>query len=134
MAPLDDPAHPRGRLLVVDDSCAVRVLHRAIATSAGYEVRTAAEGAEALRLLADAPADAVVTDLDMPGMDGLRLTESIRARPELRSLPVLIVTSHRDDGTRARLLAAGADAFLPKDCADADVLIAQIDQLLGAAA
>jgi CheY-like chemotaxis protein/HPt (histidine-containing phosphotransfer) domain-containing protein len=120
----------RGSLVVVDDARTVRELHRAILTAAGYDVRTAADGAEALRLLAEAPADAVVTDLDMPVMDGLELTQSIRSRPELAGAAVLVVTSHGDDATRERLLQAGADGVLPKERVDIDRLVEQVDQLL----
>jgi CheY-like chemotaxis protein/HPt (histidine-containing phosphotransfer) domain-containing protein len=125
------PAPARhGALVVVDDSRTVRERHRSVLTAVGYDVRTAADGAEALRLLSERPADAVITDLDMPGMDGLRLTEAIRERPELSRLPVLVVSSHGDDQTRHRLLGAGADAFLPKDRVDGDKLVAQVDRLI----
>jgi CheY-like chemotaxis protein len=125
------PSEPRhGELLVVDDSRTVRERHRAILTAVGYHVRTAADGAEALGLLAERSADAVITDLDMPGMDGLRLTTEIRQRPELSSPAILVVTSRGDAKTRDRLLGAGADAFLPKDDTDADRLLAQLAGLL----
>ena len=72
-------APPRRRILVVDDALTIRELQRSILERAGYEVATAGDGNEALRALAEVPADLVLTDVEMPGLDGFGLTEAIRA-------------------------------------------------------
>ena len=70
---------PRGRVLIVDDALTIRELERSILERAGYEVRTADDGIEALAGLVEAPCDLVLTDVEMPRMDGFALTEAIRA-------------------------------------------------------
>ena len=69
----------RGRVLIVDDALTIRELERSILERAGYEVRTADDGIEALARLVEAPCDLVLTDVEMPRMDGFALTEAIRA-------------------------------------------------------
>jgi two-component system chemotaxis sensor kinase CheA len=118
-------------VLVVDDTAVVRELERSILEGAGYRVRTAADGRQALAALADAPADLVVTDVDMPGCDGLQLTRSIRAEPAWAGLPVVVVTSKSADADRRRALEAGADAYLRKGDLDQRALLAVVGRLLG---
>jgi two-component system, chemotaxis family, sensor kinase CheA len=118
-------------VLVVDDTAVVRELERSILEEAGYRVRTAADGRQALAALADAPADLVVTDVDMPGCDGLQLTRSIRAEPAWAGLPVVVVTSKSADADRRRALEAGADAYLRKGDLDQRTLLALVGRLLG---
>jgi two-component system, chemotaxis family, sensor kinase CheA len=115
----------------VDDTAVVRELERSILEGAGYRVRTAADGRQALAALADAPADLVVTDVDMPGGDGLQLTRSIRAEAAWAGLPVVVVTSKSADADRRRALEAGADAYLGKGDLDQRTLLAVVGRLLG---
>jgi two-component system chemotaxis sensor kinase CheA len=129
-AELPAPAGPAS-VLVVDDTAVVRELERSILEQAGYRVRTAGDGRQALAALADAPADLVVTDVDMPNCDGLQLTRSIRAEPALAGLPVLVVTSKSSDADRRRALEAGADAFLSKGDLDQRALLEVVGRLLG---
>ena len=103
-----------GSVLVVEDSPTVREHHRAILSAGGYDVRTVGDGAEALRLLEQEPADAVVTDLELPELDGWELTSAIRTRPELAGIGVVVVSSRSDDDARRRSAGAGADAHLIK--------------------
>lgn len=124
------PASRKGRLVVVDDSRSVRERHRSILSDAGHDVRVAADGAAALELLSEGAADVVITDLDMPVMDGLLLTQSIRGRSDLQGTPVLVVTSHGDDATRERLIGAGANACVAKDSIDSGRLLNEVDKLL----
>jgi two-component system chemotaxis sensor kinase CheA len=121
----------RGRILVVDDALTIRELQRSILERAGYEVVTAAGGQEALELLAEEPADLVLTDVEMPGMDGFVLTEIIRGSPRHGALPVLILTSRTDEDDRRRGLEAGADAYLVKATFDEHALLTAIAGLLG---
>jgi two-component system, chemotaxis family, sensor kinase CheA len=129
-AELPAPAEPAS-VLVVDDTAVVRELERSILEQAGYRVRTAGDGHQALAALADAPADLVVTDVDMPNCDGLQLTRSIRAEPSLAGLPVLVVTSKSTDADRRRALEAGADAYLRKGDLDQRALLEVVGRLLG---
>jgi two-component system chemotaxis sensor kinase CheA len=129
-APAPEPAEPLG-VLVVDDTAVVRELERSILEEAGYRVRTAGDGHQALAALADAPADLVVTDVDMPNCDGLALTRSIRAQPDLAGLPVLVVTSKSSAADRGRAMEAGADAYLVKAELDQRSLLEAVGRLLG---
>ena len=92
------------KVLVVEDSFTVRELQRSILQAAGYRVEIACDGSEGFdRVSTDAEIDLVITDLEMPKMNGLELTRAIRARAESASLPIVIVTSlGSDDDRRAR--------------------------------
>ena len=111
----------------------VRELERSILEGAGYRVRTAADGRLALTALADAPADLVVTDVEMPNCDGLELTRAIRDQPGLAGLPVVVVTSRASDTDRRRAMDAGADAYLVKGDLDQRTLLEVVGRLLGLA-
>ena len=120
-------------VLVVEDSFMVRELQRSILEAAGYRVVTAKHGLEALeRLASDSQIELVVTDLDMPEMDGLALTEAIRASPEWKSLPVVVVTSRAGDDDRRRGVEAGADAYMVKDSFDQHALLDTVARMVGA--
>jgi CheY-like chemotaxis protein/HPt (histidine-containing phosphotransfer) domain-containing protein len=121
----------RGTVLVVEDSPTQRERHRAILAGGGFTVRTAADGAEALSLLEHEPADAVVTDLEMPTMDGWELTHAIRTHPELAGIGVVVVSSRADGDARRRSSGAGADAYLVKTV-DPDELLGLVERVAGA--
>ncbi len=104
----------RRRLLVVDDSPLTRELLVSLLESVGYEIVQAADGAEALERLAKEVVDAVVTDLEMPKVDGLELTRRLKVHPTLRSLPVVIVTTRGSEQDRRRGMEAGADGYVTK--------------------
>jgi two-component system chemotaxis sensor kinase CheA len=119
-------------LLVVEDSFMVRELQRSILEAAGYRVETAKHGLEALeRLSSNSTIDLVVTDVDMPEMDGLALTEAIRARTEWQSLPIVVVSSRASDEDRRRGVDAGADAYMVKDSFDQHALLETVARLVG---
>jgi two-component system chemotaxis sensor kinase CheA len=119
-------------LLVVEDSFMVRELQRSILEAAGYRVETAKHGLEALdRLASNSNIDLVVTDVDMPEMDGLALTEAIRARSEWQSLPIVVVSSRASDDDRRRGVDAGADAYMVKDSFDQHALLETVARLVG---
>jgi two-component system chemotaxis sensor kinase CheA len=121
------------RVLVVDDQFTVRELQRSILRASGYRVEVACDGREALDALGTKDAfDLVVTDLQMPGMDGLALLAAIRADPEHSSLPVVIVTSRGSDEDRKRGAQAGADAYIVKDEFDQQALLQTVERLVGA--
>lgn len=128
------PAHPREapKVLVVDDQFTVRELQRSILGAAGYRVQTASDGREALAALAaHADFDLVVTDLQMPEMDGLELIRAIRADAAQSLLPVVLVTSRETDEDHRRGGEAGADAYIVKDEFDQQTLLATVGQLIG---
>ena len=120
------------RVLVVEDSFTVRELQRSILEAAGYRVDTARDGREALeRLTGDDAIELVVTDFEMPEMDGIELTERIRADETHAALPVVIVTSRDDDECRRRGVEAGADAYMIKHSFDQQALLQTVERLVG---
>jgi two-component system, chemotaxis family, sensor kinase CheA len=113
--PVADPlAVPAKRVLLVDDSVTTRTLERSILEAAGFEVLTAADGQAAWELLGDRDVDLVVSDVDMPRMDGFALVEAIRGSTSLRELPVILVTARENEIDRQRGLDIGADAYIVK--------------------
>jgi two-component system, chemotaxis family, sensor kinase CheA len=120
------------RILVVEDSFTVRELQRSILEAAGYQVVTARDGAEALRVFGRDPLiKLVITDLEMPELDGLELTRAIRADPARSSLPVVIVTSHGSEEDQRRGIEAGADAYMAKRTFDQQAMLATVERLVG---
>jgi chemotaxis protein histidine kinase CheA/CheY-like chemotaxis protein len=108
------PARESSGVLVVEDSLVAAEMHRGILAGAGYHVEVAQDGVEALEMLRGRQWDLVITDVDMPNMNGVELTAHLRADPRLRRLPVIIVSS-RDSGDHRRTgFDAGADAYLAK--------------------
>ena len=124
------PAAGRKRLLVADDSVTTRTLEKTILEEAGYEVSLAADGHQAWRILQKETIDLVVADVEMPGMDGFTLTETLRHSAALRRIPVVLVTSLSSDKDRARGMEAGADAYIVKSGFDRDALLEAVGQLL----
>jgi two-component system chemotaxis sensor kinase CheA len=125
------PATPP-KILVVEDSFTVRELQRSILEAAGYPVVTARHGREGLdQLTAHPDVTMVVTDLEMPELNGLELTRAIRADPAHSALPVVIVTSLSSDEDRQRGIEAGADAYMAKQTFDQQTLLATVQRLVG---
>jgi two-component system chemotaxis sensor kinase CheA len=118
-------------VMVVDDSLMVRELQRSILERAGYGVRTANDGAEALSLLGDQASDLVVTDIEMPNMDGFALLRAIRAHARMSNIPVLIVTSRASEEDHQKGLEAGADGYIVKTSFDEAGLLGAVSRLLG---
>jgi chemotaxis protein histidine kinase CheA/ActR/RegA family two-component response regulator len=102
------------RVLIADDSRSIREALSLILQQGGFAVEAVPDGWDAWDLLQDRPFDALVTDLEMPRLDGLELIARVRGTPALEALPIVAVSSRTADATRARVLAAGADAFVPK--------------------
>jgi two-component system chemotaxis sensor kinase CheA len=105
---------PAKRVLLVDDSVTTRTLERSILEAAGFEVLTAPDGQAAWELLGEHGIDLVVSDVDMPRMDGFALVEAIRGSTALRELPIILVTARENASDRQRGLDAGADAYIVK--------------------
>jgi len=119
----------RQRVLVADDSLTTRTLERYILEAAGYEVILAGDGAEALALLQDGGCDVLVSDVEMPGLDGIELTARVRAEPQLRDVPIILVTSLDSPADRERGLQAGAEAYIVKTSFDQDQLLRTIREI-----
>ncbi|HZI16542.1 MAG TPA: response regulator, partial [Myxococcus sp.] len=104
----------RRRILVVDDSPLTRELISNLLEAVGYDTLMAADGAEALDLLDVQQVDLTVTDLEMPGLDGLELTRRVKSHPVHSRLPVVILTTRGGEADRRRGLEAGADGYITK--------------------
>ncbi|MBX7201197.1 MAG: response regulator, partial [Rhodospirillaceae bacterium] len=124
------PAAAKKRLLVADDSVTTRTLVKSILEASGYEVIDAPDGMNAWQLLQEKGADLVVSDVEMPKMDGFALTEAIRGSKRLREVPVILVTALESEKDRMRGLGAGADAYLPKSTFDQTNLLQAIERLI----
>lgn len=101
-------------ILAVDDSASMRQMLSVLLRGAGYEVVVAADGLDAMEKARGRSVDVVLTDHNMPGMDGLALTRALRAQPQWRSVPVLILTTERGDEMKREARAAGATGWLAK--------------------
>jgi CheY-like chemotaxis protein len=125
------PAGRKPRILVVEDSVGVRELERVILESAGYEVVTAVDGLDGIARLRAQPADLVLSDVEMPGMDGFTLTRTIRRTRGWEQVPVVIMTSRGDESDRRAGLEAGANAYLLKSDFDQTELVDTVRRLVG---
>jgi two-component system chemotaxis sensor kinase CheA len=118
-------------VLVADDALPVRELQRTILEDAGYRVHVAEDGAQALAVLAREPVDLVLTDVDMPNVDGFALTRAIRQMPQLANVPVLILSARASADNHAAGLEAGADGYIVKQDFGEAALLSAVEQLLG---
>lgn len=120
----------RQRILLAEDSPTTRALEQSLLEAAGYEVMACADGAEAWERLQRLGADALVSDLEMPRMDGFELTEAVRASPRFSRLPVVLVTARARPEDKARGLQVGASAYLVKSAFDQTNLLETLRRLL----
>jgi signal transduction histidine kinase len=102
------------RILLVDDDAIMRELAAARLKGAGYDVAVAANGGEALEDLIKTPADLIISDLDMPVMNGFELTRQVRANEQLADTPVIVITASDHSDAVDEAFAAGATSFLAK--------------------
>ncbi len=121
----------RPRVLVVEDSIGVRELQRTILEGAGYDVVTAVDGLDGVARLQQPPVDLVLSDVEMPGMDGFTLTRTIRRTRGWENVPVVIMTSRGDDADKRAGLDAGCDAYLLKSEFDQRALVDTVRRLVG---
>ena len=126
-----EPAEAQKRsILVVEDSIISRTLIKNILESAGYTVATAVDGLDAYTLLKTAAFDLVVSDVEMPRMNGLDLTAKIRSDKQLSELPVVLVTALDSREHRERGIDVGANAYIVKGSFDQSNLLGVIRQLI----
>ncbi|NUO87037.1 MAG: hybrid sensor histidine kinase/response regulator [Cupriavidus sp.] len=121
------------RVLVVDDSLTVRELQRKLLAGRGYDVTVAIDGMDGWNVLRAEPFDLVITDIDMPRMDGIELVRRIRQDAALRRLPVMVVSYKDREQDRQRGLEAGADYYLAKGSFHDAALLDAVQDLIGEA-
>ncbi|KWO66604.1 hybrid sensor histidine kinase/response regulator [Burkholderia territorii] len=124
-------ADRRRRVLVVDDSLTVRELERKLLEKRGYDVTVAVDGMDGWNAVRSDAFDLVVTDVDMPRMDGIELVTLIKGDPMLKRVPVMIVSYKDRDEDRRRGLDAGADYYLAKSSFHDEALLDAVHDLIG---
>jgi len=128
-APKAKPAEAKA-VLVVEDSITSRMLIKSILESAGYKVRTSVDGMEAFTLLRAEKFDMVVSDVEMPRLNGFDLTARIRADKKLAELPVVLVTARETREDRERGIDVGANAYIVKSSFDQSDLLDAVRRLM----
>ena len=110
------------RILVVEDQEDTRRILRDLLGSAGYELTEAENGEEALAALAKQQPDLILMDIQLPIMDGYEATRRIRTNPDLKSVPIIAVTSHALAGDEEKALTAGCNGYVSKPYSPRDLL------------
>lgn len=123
----------RKRVLIVDDSLTVRELERKLLGAHGYDADVAVDGIDGWNAVRSGHFDLVVTDVDMPRMDGIELVQRIKRDPNLKGLPVMIVSYKDREADRQRGLEAGADYYLTKGSFHDETLLEAVVDLIGEA-
>ncbi|PIQ97762.1 MAG: hybrid sensor histidine kinase/response regulator, partial [Nitrospinae bacterium CG11_big_fil_rev_8_21_14_0_20_56_8] len=117
-------------LLLVEDSITTRTQEKRILEGAGYEVTVAVDGVDAWNKLNSQPVEGVVTDIQMPNMDGFALTEKIRKDKRYHELPIILVTAMDSEENKKRGLLVGANAYICKPSFDQQVLLDTLSRLI----
>ncbi|MGE0583099.1 MAG: response regulator [Steroidobacteraceae bacterium] len=118
------------RILAVDDSAAMRQMVGVTLKAAGHDVLDASDGDEALALARKSPADLVITDVNMPNMDGLSLVRALRQLPQYRLTPILVLTTEASPEKKSEGKAAGATGWVVKPF-NPERLVAAVGKCLG---
>jgi two-component system chemotaxis response regulator CheY len=118
------------RILTVDDSASVRLTTKIALTGAGYSVTEAVDGADGLAKAKAGAFDMIVTDLNMPNMNGLQMIQELRSSPAHLGVPILFLTTESDAGMKAQAKAAGATGWLTKPF-EPDQLVKLVKKVLG---
>jgi two-component system sensor histidine kinase and response regulator WspE len=129
--PLELAARKRKRILAVDDSLTVRELERKLLAGCGYLADVAVDGLDGWNAVRAGHYDLVITDVDMPRMDGIELVTLIKKDPDLKSVPVMIVSYKDREEDRLRGLEAGADYYLTKGSFHDETLLHAVVDLIG---
>jgi two-component system chemotaxis sensor kinase CheA len=125
-----EAARPQRAILVVDDSVTTRTMERNLLEAAGFKVRVAVDGIEAWTALRTEECDLVVSDVDMPRMDGFDLTARIRADRKFADLPVILVTALESRADKERGVEVGANAYIVKSSFEQSNLLEIIRRLI----
>ncbi len=118
-------------VLSVDDSASVRQMVKLTLTGAGYQVIQANDGAEGLAKARETAVDMVVTDINMPNMNGLALIRELRQLPSYKGVPIIFLTTESDEGMKREAKAAGATGWITKPFQQ-EQLVAVVKKVLGA--
>jgi two-component system sensor histidine kinase and response regulator WspE len=127
----DEIARRLKRILVVDDSITVREVERKMLSAKGYDVAVAVDGMDAWNALRGNHFDLVVTDIDMPRMDGIELVSQLKKDQKLQTVPIIIVSYKDRPEDRERGLHAGADYYLTKGSFQDQTLVQAVEDLIG---
>ena len=119
----------RGNILYVEDNPDNRMLIRRILGSEGFTVHEAESASKALELLKSLRPDLILMDINLPEMDGYKLTANIRAFPNMKSVPIIAITANVLKGDRERSLEAGCDGYIQKPI-DIDTITDQIERFM----
>jgi two-component system, chemotaxis family, sensor histidine kinase and response regulator WspE len=119
------------RVLVVDDSITVRELERKLLQNHGYIVDVAVDGTEGWNAVRSYPYDLVISDIDMPRMNGIELIKAIKQHSRFHTIPVIVVSYRDREDDRLQGLEAGADYYLTKNSFHDDTLIRAVTDLIG---
>jgi two-component system chemotaxis sensor kinase CheA len=130
MAPAAQQPEERKSVLIVEDSITSRTLLKNILETSGYDVQTAVDGADAFAALKTGEFDLVVSDVDMPRMNGFELAAKVRADKKLSELPVILVTALESREDRERGIDVGANAYIVKSSFDKSNLLEAIRRLI----
>jgi two-component system sensor histidine kinase and response regulator WspE len=125
------PRRDRKRVLVVDDSTTVREVERKLLQNRGYTVEVAVDGMDGWNAIRSQPYDLVISDIDMPRMNGIELIKQIKNHPRLKSVPVIVVSYRDREPDRIQGLEAGADYYLTKSSFHDNTLIEAVVDLIG---
>jgi two-component system, chemotaxis family, sensor histidine kinase and response regulator WspE len=128
---LERPVHAPRRILVVDDSITVRELERQLLENRGYSVDIAVDGVDGWNAVRSTHYDLVVSDIDMPRMDGIQLVQHIKSDARLRAIPVVIVSYKDREEDRIRGLDAGANFYLTKSSFHDKTFLTTVADLIG---
>jgi two-component system chemotaxis sensor kinase CheA len=124
-------ARQKGSILVVDDSITTRTMERSILVTHGYQVKTAVSGEDALEKVATDNFDLVISDIQMPGINGFELTRRLRSMEEYREVPVIIISSLSRDEDKRHAIEAGAQAYIVKGSFEQGTLLDTVETLIG---
>lgn len=124
------PSSRQKRVLVVEDSLTTRTLEKNILEAAGFDVTTAVDGEDALVKLHEKSFDIVISDIQMPRMDGFALIERVKRESRFKDIPVILVTSLQTEADKRRGIEAGADAYITKGTFDQKHLLDVIQRFV----
>jgi CheY-like chemotaxis protein len=128
---LQEPVQQAARILIVDDSFNTREIEKSILESGGYSVSTAKDGVDGLNKAGESQFDLIVTDCDMPNMDGFDMTQALRKQKAYQDKPIVMVTSKDREEDRRRGMEVGADAYIIKGSFDQSLLLETVESLIG---
>lgn len=129
-ASVNDPNE--ARLLLIDDSLSIRKFLGRMLESAGYLFDTAVDGEDGLRKTSTTNYRMILTDLEMPKLNGFEVIQALRSRPETRQTPVVVMTTRARDKHRQMALNLGADSYIPKPVEER-MLLHEVERWLGKA-